>query len=151
MGRELQWNPIKKQWEIWSTVVCEFVDTAKTPEEVADKILGKDEFYYYRELDPEEKKRLGRDFLIATSMRKRYEAEVKLAREAGNIESLKFYEQLLAGEARPDPQAKEELRQFWIEDARKARAENRRVSLVCEVKIKPAGEVEIRKLPDWGK
>lgn len=120
MGVELQWNPVKKQWDIYSTVVCDFVGTAQTPEEVADRILGGDEFYYYRELDPEEKQRLGRSYLIAR-----------------------------AEKGKGDPKAKAELRRFWIDDAVKARQENRRVSLVCEVEFKPTGEVEIRRLPDW--
>lgn len=167
MGRELQWNPIKKQWDIWSSVTCSFVDTAKSPEEVADKIIDRD--YYLGEKAPD-----GREIIAVAEFKSREEIIDKLTRNISeakdscwqeltkegwerkclpadqvkrNLQSVldRTLERWDKGEIKPDPKAKEELRNYWIQDAINARKENRRVSLVCELKITPSG-AEVTKL-----
>lgn len=46
MGHELDWDELKKHWGVWSTVVCDFIDYATTPEGVADILTEGKEFYY---------------------------------------------------------------------------------------------------------
>ncbi|MBW2675727.1 MAG: hypothetical protein JRD89_20365 [Deltaproteobacteria bacterium] len=116
MGYELDWDPVKNEWRVWSTITCSFIGTAKTPEEVADIVTEGKEFYYcdIPEISPDRP-------VICT------------------------YHPGLTIRGRPDPKAKAEVRQAWIEEAAKAREEKRRVSLVCEVT--PEGEMR-RILPE---
>lgn len=114
MGYELDWDPMKKNWRVWSTVTCSFIGTADTPEQVADIVIGEKEFYF-----------------------------CKIPEISERPVACAYYPNLTK-DRRPDPKAKEAVRQTWIEEAQKAREEKRRVSLVCE--ITPEGEVR-RLLP----
>ncbi len=112
MGYELDWDEHRQRWGVWSTVACDFIDYATTPEAVAD-IVTKDKEYYYCSM-----------------------------REIGVRPIICVYHPGLTTEKRPDPKAKEEIRRRWIEEAKEAKAEKQRVTLVCEV----TPEGEIRKL-----
>lgn len=47
MGYEIVWNPIKKVWAIYSTVVDDYLESnLKTPDDVAKAIVGKDQHYF---------------------------------------------------------------------------------------------------------
>ena len=163
--RELDWDPIRNQWRIWSTVSCSFIGAANTPEQVADFIVGKDE-YHYIEVEGRQvvaKARYkSRDELVS-----RCKAEIEGAQETcwreltpegwrakcvpaeqvrRNLENVcrRDLEAWDKCEICPDPKAKEAVRQSWIEDAKRAQEEKRRVTLVCDVT--PEGEVR-RLLP----
>lgn len=112
MGYELDWDEYRQRWGVWSTVVCDFIDYATTPEAVAD-IVTRDKEYYYCSM-----------------------------REIGARPIVCVYRPGLTTEKRPDPKAKEEIRRRWIAEAKEAKDEKRKVTLVCEV----TPEGEIRKL-----
>jgi len=103
MGYELDWDEFKKRWGVWSTVVCDFIGYATTPEDVADIITKGKELYY-------------------CSMR-----------EIGERPMICVYHPSLTTESKPDLKAKEAVKQMWIEEAKKVREEKRRVTLVCEL------------------
>lgn len=109
MGHELDWDEFKKRWGVWSTVACDFIGYATTPEGVADILTEGKEFYY-------------------CSMR-----------EIGERPMICVYHPSLITLSKPDLKAKEEVRQIWIEEAKKAKEGKRRVTLVCE--ITPGGEI----------
>lgn len=160
LGYELDWDEVRKRWGVWNTVVCDFIGYATTPEAVAD-IVTKDKDYYYCSVPfPEHERyrelkadlvRLERE--VATGEHPRAVIAKQIESVKMEMERLKpiaerpmicVYHPGLTTESKPDPRAKEEIRQSWIEEAKKAREEKRRVTLVCE--ITPEGEVR-RLLP----
>ena len=157
MGYELDWGEARKRWGVWSTVVCDFIGYATTPEGVAD-IITKDKEYYYCSPFPEHERyqelkadlaRLEKEAATGVTPRAVVTKQVESVRL--EMERLKpiaerpmicVYHPGLTTESKPNPRAKKEVREIWIEEANKAREEKRRVTLVCE--ITPEGEV--RKL-----
>lgn len=103
MGYELDWDEFRKRWGVWSTVVCDFIGYATTPEGVADILTEGKEFY-------------------SCSMREISERPIICVYHPG-----------LTTESKPDPKAKEEVRRRWIEEAKETKAEKRKVTLVCEI------------------
>jgi len=168
MGYELIWQPFKKGWAIYSTVSCSFQrEGVKTPEEVADYIVGDNE-YYFTEI---EGKRVvataqftSREQIVEHYRRWIEKAEdscVNVLTPSGwrrectpkeqvreNLRRLYQYtlRQWDNCEICPNPQAKEWLRQQWIQEAKRVRDEGVLTLGVTECEITPRGfEVKGRK------
>jgi hypothetical protein len=161
MGYDLIWQPFKQTWAIYSTVVCNIIaEGLKTPEEVADYIVGKDE-YYFTEIEgkkvPARALYKSRDDIIKYYKERIEDAtdscwneltptgwerkctpkeQVKRNLEEGLRVELERWD---SGETRPDPKAKEDLRKDWIEEAKKVRNEGRLIIDVTRCEITPRG------------
>lgn len=152
MGYELIWQPYKMGWAIWSTVVDAFlIEGVKSPEGVADYILGNKEYYY---TGTEERNVFGAlTPLIATCQFKSREDIIDYYSSAmSNIKDSSYqnwtehgwetvttpadtiYENLRKayiydiiewddGKTHPDPKAKEQVRQYWIKEAERVKRE----------------------------
>jgi hypothetical protein len=163
MGYELIWQPLKQTWAIYSTVVCNIVaEGLKTPEEVAEYIVGPHEYYYFESETQGKKIQARCEFTSREQIINDYKKWIEHATDScwdvltptgwehkctPKEEVVKTLQAALKrdlerwdrGEIRPDPKAKEDLRKDWIEEAKKVRNEGRLIIDVTRCEITPRG------------